>query len=97
MPFVAAGGLRETTFDNAVAAHAHAVEAVGGVHGALLVGDDDELGALARAADELEEAVDVDVVEGRLHLVEDVEGARPREEDPRTGRRAPRATSRRPT
>ena len=64
-----------------VAAHAHAVERVGGVHRALLVRDDDELGAVRVALHELEEAVDVDVVERGLDLVEDVERARPREED----------------
>ena len=53
---------------------------VGGVHRALLVGHDDELGPVGVAADELEEAVDVHVVERRLDLVEDVEGARPGEE-----------------
>ncbi len=66
---------------DAVAAHADPVEHVGGVHGAFLVGDDDELGAVGEAADQLQEAVDVGVVEGGLDLVEDVEGARPRQED----------------
>src|SRR5215210_5383873 len=66
---------------DAVARHAHAVEAVGRVHRALLVRDDDELRAVAVAADELEEAVDVGVVERGFDLVEDVERARPREED----------------
>ena len=65
---------------HAVAAHADAVEAVGRVHRALLVGDDDELGAVGVAAHELEEAVDVEVVERGLDLVEDVERARAREE-----------------
>src|SRR5262245_55827379 len=36
---------------HAVTAHAHAVERVGGVHRPLLVGDDDELGAVGVAAD----------------------------------------------
>ena len=66
---------------DAVAAHAHPVEAVGGVHRALLVGDHDELGAVAVAADELEEAVDVEVVQRGLDLVQDVERARPGQED----------------
>ena len=69
------------TRGDAVAAHADPVERVGGVHRPLLVGDDDELGPVRVAADELEEAVDVDVVEGGLDLVQDVERARPREED----------------
>ena len=66
---------------HAVAAHADPVEDVGGVHRPFLVGDDDELGAVGEAADQLQEAVDVGVVEGGLDLVEDVEGARPGEED----------------
>ena len=66
---------------DAVAAHADPVEDVGGVHRAFLVGDDDELGAVGEAADQLQEAVDVGVVEGGLDLVEDVEGARAGEED----------------
>ena len=45
------------------------------------MGDDDELGAVGEAADQLQEAVDVGVVERGLDLVEDVEGARPGEED----------------
>ena len=66
---------------HAVAAHADPVEDVGGVHRPFLVGDDDELGAVGEAADQLQEAVDVGVVERGLDLVEDVEGARPGEED----------------
>src|SRR5436853_4527862 len=66
---------------DAVAAHAHAVQAVGGVHRPALVGHDDELGSVAVAAQQLQEAVDVGVVERGLDLVEDVERARAREED----------------
>src|SRR5918999_3293831 len=66
---------------DAVAAHAHPVERVGGVHRPLLVRDDDELGPVRVAADQLEEAVDVDVVERGLDLVQDVERARPGQED----------------
>src|SRR5918999_27357 len=65
---------------DAVAAHAHPVEGVGGVHRPLLVRDDDELGPVRVAADQLEEAVDVDVVERGLDLVQDVERARPGQE-----------------
>ncbi len=68
-------------FGHAVAAHGDAVEDVGGVHRPFLVGDDDELGAVGEAADQLQEAVDVGVVERSLDLVEDVEGAGPGEED----------------
>ena len=66
---------------HAVAAHRDPVEDVGGVHRPFLVGDDDELGAVGEAPDQLQEAVDVGVVEGGLDLVEDVEGAGPGEED----------------
>src|SRR3954447_8005358 len=66
---------------DAAVAHADAVEHVGRVHGALLVGDDHELRAVGEAPDELQEAVDVGVVERRLYLVEDVEGRRPGQED----------------
>src|SRR3954452_24025216 len=66
---------------HAVVAHRHAVERVGGVHRALLMGDDDELRALRVAAQEREEAVDVEVVERGLDLIEDVERTRPRQED----------------
>ena len=43
--------------------------------------DDDELRALGEAAQEPDEAADVRVVERRLDLVEEVERARPREEE----------------
>ena len=45
------------------------------------MGDDDELGAVGEAPDQLQEAVDVGVVERGLDLVEDVEGAGSGEED----------------
>src|SRR5688500_3631039 len=56
--------------------HRHAVEAVGGLHRALLVADDDELRFLAELVHEVEEAVQVDVVEGGLDLVHHVERRR---------------------
>src|SRR4051812_18712610 len=65
---------------DAVAGHRDAVERVGGLHRALLVRDDDELGAVAERPQHLEEAVDVEVVERGLDLVEDVERARAGEE-----------------
>ena len=43
--------------------------------------DDDELRAVGVAAEELDEAADVRVVERGLDLVEEVERARPREEE----------------
>ena len=66
---------------DAVGAHRHAVEDIRGLHRPLLVGDDDELRAIGVAAQELDEAGDVRVVERGLDLVEEVEGARPGEEE----------------
>src|SRR5215210_6803963 len=59
----APGELSRDHARDSVAAHTHAVERVGGVHGALLVPHDDELRAVGVALHELEEAIDVDVVE----------------------------------
>ena len=66
---------------DAVAAHRHAVEDVRRLHRALLVRDHDELRAVGVATKELDEPRDVRVVERRLDLVEEVERARPREEE----------------
>ena len=75
------GSRRRDHLRDAVAGHRDAVQRVGGLHRALLVGDDDELRAVRERAQEREEAVDVEVVERGLDLVEDVERARPGEED----------------
>ena len=77
---VVAQALRDDLGD-AVAAHRHAVEDVGGLHRPLLVRDDDELRAVGEAPQQLDEAADVRVVERGLDLVEEVERARPREEE----------------
>ena len=45
------------------------------------MGHDDELGPLRVAAQQLDEAPDVGVVEGRLDLVQEIERARPGEEE----------------
>src|SRR5205814_10701753 len=63
-----------------VGAHGHAVQDIRGLHRPLLVRDDDELRAIGVAAQQLDEAADVRVVERRLDLVEQIERARPREE-----------------
>ena len=57
--------------------HRDAEQAVGGLHRALLVADDEQLRLLAELGDEAEEAMQVDVVEGRLDLVHHVERRRP--------------------
>src|SRR5688572_16823665 len=61
---------------DAVAAHGHAVERVADLHRALLVGDHEQLGVLPQLLVDLQEPPEVDVVEGRLDLVEDVERRR---------------------
>ncbi len=66
---------------DALRAHRDAVEDVGRLHRALLVGDDDELRLTCVGAQQPGEAADVRVVEGSLDLVEEVEGARPGEEE----------------
>src|SRR3954452_10629526 len=65
----------------AVIGHGYAVQRIRRVHRALLVRDDDELRAVGVAAQQREEAVDVEVVERGLDLVEDVERARLGQED----------------
>ncbi len=69
------GHARAHDLRGAVGAHRHTVEHVGRLHGALLMRDHDELRALAVVPQQLDEAADVDVVQGRLDLVEDVERA----------------------
>ena len=75
------GSRREITFETPLPAMDTPYKRVGGLHRALLVGDDDELRAVGEPAQDLQEAVDVEVVERGLDLVEDVERARPGEED----------------
>jgi len=57
--------------------HRDAEQAIAGLHRALLVADDDELGLFPELGDEVEEPVEVDVVEGGLDLVHHVERRRP--------------------
>src|SRR5207244_3290162 len=64
-----------------VGAHRHAVEDIRGLHRPLLVRDDDELRAIRVAAQQLDEATDVRIVERGLDLVEQVERAWPCEEE----------------
>src|SRR5450631_4569686 len=56
--------------------HRDPVQHVTGFHRALLVRDDDELRLVAELVDEVEEAVQVDVVERGFDLVEEIEGRR---------------------
>src|SRR3546814_11672277 len=75
---------RDLLADDAAGAarlHRDAVEDVGRFHRALLVAHDYELRLLAELVHEVEEAVQVDVVEGRLDLVHHVEGCRPAAEE----------------
>src|SRR5690625_4568689 len=54
---------------DAVTAHGHPVERIGNLHGALLVGDDDQLGLVTQLAEDLQQPAQVRVVQGRLDLV----------------------------
>src|SRR5579864_6797091 len=56
--------------------HRHAVEAIGDFHRLPVVRDDDELRVRLHAAQHLDEAADVGVVERRVDLVEQAERAR---------------------
>ena len=56
--------------------HGHAVEQIGALHGAAVVGDHDELGVLGHGLDEIGEPLDVGVVERGVDLVEDAERRR---------------------
>src|SRR5205807_3417368 len=80
---VLGGGRHALAHDAGRAAglHGDAVEAVGRLHSALLVGDDEQLGLVAELVHKVEEAMEVDVVEGGLDLVEQVEGGGPAAED----------------
>src|SRR5947208_8202312 len=64
-----------------VGAHRHPIEDIRGLHRPLLVRDDDELRAIRVAAQQLDEATDVRIVERGLDLVEQVERAWPCEEE----------------
>ena len=68
-------------FSDAIAAHSHAVKGVGYLHGALLVGDDDELRARAQVLEDLQQAAEVGIVKRCLNLVHDVERRRASLED----------------
>ena len=61
-------------FRHAVLLHGHAVQDIGGLHGAAAVGDDDELGLVAHPAQVLRKADDIGVIQRGLDLVEDAEG-----------------------
>src|SRR6266850_2095474 len=55
--------------------HGDAVEDIGGFHGLSVVGNDDELRPRAELAQHPDEPMDIRVIEGRINLVEDAEGA----------------------
>ena len=61
--------------------HGDAVEGVGDLHGAFLVRDDQQLALLPQLLEERNQAAEVDVVQGGLDLVHDVEGRGPGAED----------------
>ena len=53
---------------HAIALHGDSVEGVGNVHGVLLVRDDDQLAVLAQIREHREQAHEVALVQGGLHL-----------------------------
>src|SRR6266446_6673616 len=61
--------------------HRHPVQRVGHLHGALVMGDHDELGGAAHLAHDLVVPADVRLVERRVHFVEQAEGSGLDEED----------------
>src|SRR5256886_6338952 len=72
--------------------HGDAVENVGRLHGLPIVGDDEELGPARQLPQHAQEPMDVGVVEGRIHLVENAERARPEVEDREQERQARQRT-----
>src|SRR5690625_6549781 len=54
---------------DAVTAHSHPVERIGDLHGALLVGDHDQLGLLAQLAEDLRSEEHTSELQSRGHLV----------------------------
>ena len=80
-PLVLARDAARNDLRDAFLPHRHAVQRVGRLHRALLVRDDDELRAVGIGAEEGDEAADVRIVEGGLDLVQEVERARPGEEE----------------
>ena len=57
--------------------HGRAVDVVGDLHGLVVVGDDDELGLVLDGLHQVEEPAEVDLVEGRVHFVQEAERRRP--------------------
>ena len=55
--------------------HSDAVKNVGGADSSFVVGDDDELGVLEEAFEDVEEAVDVGFVQRGVQLVQQAKGA----------------------
>ena len=53
--------------------HGHPIHHIGASHGAFGVGDDDELGAIDEAIENLDETVDIGLVERGVELVKDAE------------------------
>ena len=73
--FVGGGEAHADGLGNPELLHRHAIHHVGAGHGALGVGDDDELRAVDEAVEHLDEAADVRLVERRVEFVEHAERA----------------------
>src|SRR6516165_4618492 len=61
--------------------HGDTVEDVSGFHGLAIVSDDQELGLPGQFPENTEKTINVGVIEGRVDLVQDAEGAWPEVED----------------
>src|SRR5260221_597514 len=68
--------LHRDDFRDAGLLHGDAVHDGSGAHGALAVGDEDELRVQAHLLHHFRKAADIGFVEGRVHFVENTEGTR---------------------
>ena len=75
-PFFCLSQIEHQHFGNALLLHGHAVQDIGGLHGAAAVGDDDELGLIAHPAQILCKAADIGIIQSGFDLVQDAERCR---------------------
>ena len=73
--------LTATSFEQPGSCHCHAVQAIGDFHGALVVGNHDELRTICHLAHKLVVPIDVHVIEWGIDLIEQAEGRRLHLED----------------
>ena len=63
-------------FRHAILLHGHAVQDIGGLHGAAAMSNDDELGLVAHPAQILCKAADIGIIQSGFDLVQDTERCR---------------------